>query len=124
MLVLRDLKALFQPDDPWLRKLLARRTQTILDNVDDSYQLHELVTFVVVGPGDNLEALDRQLGFEALAHPVELVEEHATYYELVYVASDDGYGYEVFVPKRDRDLPEALLAFCAQRAAPSPDSPP
>ena len=124
MLVLRDLKALFQPDDPWLRKLLARRTQTILDNVDDSYQLHELVTFVVVGPGDSLEALDRQLGFAALAHPVELVEEHATYYEIVYVVSDDGYGYEVFVPKRARDVDEELLAFCAQRAVPSPDSPP
>ena len=124
MLVLRDLKALSQPEDPWLRRLLARRTKDILENAGKEYQLHELVTFVVVGPGDSLEALDRQLGFEALAHPVELVEEHATYYELVSVASDDGYGYEVFVPKRDRDLPEALLAFCAQRAAPSPDSPP
>jgi hypothetical protein len=26
MLILRDVKALFQADDPWLRALLARRT--------------------------------------------------------------------------------------------------
>jgi hypothetical protein len=122
MLILRDIKALFQADDPWLRALLARRTKDILDNVDDDYHLHELVTFVVVGPGDSREALDRELGFPLDAF--ETLEEHAGYYEIVYVVSDDGYGYEVFVPKRGPDLDAELLAFCAQRAVPSPDSPP
>ena len=122
MLVVRDVQALTQADDPWLRALLARRTQTILDNVDDDYQLHELVTFVVVGPGDSREALNRELGFPLDAF--ETLEEHAGYYEIVYVVSDDGYGYEVFVPKGDPAIDGDLQAFCAQRAVPSPDSPP
>jgi hypothetical protein len=124
MLVLRDVQALFQADDPQLRRLLAARAQALLEEYGGEYALRDLVTFVVLGPGDALESLDRQLGFSALAHPVELVEEHPGHYELVFVVSDDGYGFEVFVPKHDNNIDPELLAFCAQRAVPSPDSPP
>ena len=79
MLVLRDPKALAQADDPWLRKLLAQRTQAILENVDAEFQLHELATFVVLGPGDSREALDRELGFPLDAY--EVLEEHPGYYD-------------------------------------------
>ena len=122
MLILRDPQALAQASDPSLRALLARRTKDILDNVDEDYHLHELVTFVVLGPGDSREALDRELGFALDAF--ETLEEHPGYYEIVYVVSDDGYGYEVFVPKGDPAIDADLLAFCAHRAVPSPDSPP
>jgi len=122
MLVLRDPKAFLQASDPWLRALLARRAEDVLENAGEDYSLIELVTFVVLGPGDSREALDRELGVPLDAF--EVLEEHPGYYEIVYVVSDDGYGYEVFVPKRGPDVDAGLLAFCAQRAVPSPDSPP
>jgi hypothetical protein len=123
MLVLRDVKALFQADDPHLRRLLAARAQALLEEYGGDYALRDLVTFVVLGPGDALESLDRQLGFETLTHPVELVEDHGAYYELVFVVSDDGYGVELFVPKDLHGIDEELLAYCAQHAIPARESP-
>ena len=119
MLVLRDVKALFQVDDPRLRALLARRAEALLAEAGGDHELRDLVTFVVLGPGDSLEALGRQLGVPVLGSPFELVEEHAGCYELVFVLSDDGYGAEVFVPK-DAGAPPELLAMCAHYAVSEP----
>ena len=120
MLVLRDLRALFQVDDRQLRALLARRTEDLLAEAGGDHELRDLVTFVVLGPGDSREALDAQLGFPVLSHPVEVVEEHAGYYELVFVVSDDGFGVEVFVPK-EPGIPSDLLAMCTHYAIQSPE---
>jgi hypothetical protein len=136
MLVLRDPKALFQVDDRRLRALLARRTEDLLAEAGGDHELRDLVTFVVIGPGDSLEAMEAQLGFPVLrnrfdgtrfgdpgfAPSFELIEEHAGYYELVFVLSDDGFGVEVFVPKEPGAPPE-LLAMCAQYAIPARESP-
>ena len=48
----------------------------------------------------------------------EVIEEHRSCYELVFIFTDDGYGIEIFVPKVHGVDPE-LLAMCAQFAVPA-----
>ena len=90
MLVLRDLSSIAQLKDPELRKLIDERVEA-LGEFDDC-ELQELVTFIVVEPGDSLATLDDQLGFSVLNRPFELCEEHAGYFELLFVISNDGSG--------------------------------
>jgi hypothetical protein len=135
MLALRDREAIARVADPELRALIERRVEAILAEVadDDGYELHELVLFVVVQPGDPLEAIDEQLGFPVLStrwepearfgtpafRPSwELLWEHAGYYEVLFILSDDGYGIDVFVAKRPGVDPK-LLAMCAAYATPA-----
>ena len=96
MQILRDEASIAQLKDPDLRALIAQRAKSLLNDFDDM-ALRELVTFLVVEPGDSLADLEGQLGTtDALP---ELVEEHPGYFELVFVISDDGFGIEVFIPK-------------------------
>ena len=132
MQILRDEASIAQLKDPDLRALIQQRTEALLHEFDDM-ALHELVTFVVVEPGDSLQDLEGQLGCTALgfAPSPELIEEHPGYFEMVFVISDDGYGIEVFIPK-DSGIDPELLAVCAAGTAgltpmktpPSPPSPP
>lgn len=109
MQVLRDRESVAVISDPGLRGLIEHRVRA-LDEFDD-YELSELVTFIVVEPGDALAAIDEQLGFPVLGNRHELIEEHAGWYEIVFVLSDDGYGIEVFIPKASGVDPD-LLAMC------------
>ena len=96
MQVLRDEASIAQLVDPNLRALIQARAETLLHEFDDM-ALHELVAFVVVEAGDSLQDLEGQLGCSP--GPAELIEEHAGYFEMVFVLSDDGFGVEVFIPK-------------------------
>ena len=109
MQVVRDRAAVAAITDAPLRAIIEERVQS-LDEFND-HELDELVMFVVVQPGDTLEALDAQLGFSVLGATPELIEEHAGYFEVVFIVSDDGYGVELFVPI-DAEVPPELLAMC------------
>ena len=134
MQVLRDQASISTIDDPELRTLIEKRVQTLAEF--DDYELHELVNFLVVEPGDALHALDMQLGFPILQNrfdgsrfgdpgftpSFDLLEEHAGCYEIVFVVSDDGFGIEVFVAK-DPGVPSELLAMCVAYATPAESMP-
>ncbi len=96
--------------DPELRQLIAETFARVAD-------CPEILGFIlIVEPGDTLPMLDTQLGFSILAGRHEFIQEHAGFFELVYVIGQDGYGIEVFIPK-NIDLPE-LLAMCVEQALP------
>ena len=109
MQVVRDRAGIAAITDEPLRTVIEQRVQSLSEF--DAHELDELATFVVVQPGDTLEALDAQLGFSVLDATPELIEEHAGYFEIVFVVSDDGYGIELFVPV-GADVPPELLAMC------------
>lgn len=97
--------------DPELRFLISRVYESVID-------FPEILCFIlIVEAGDSIAMLDAQLGFPILTTPHEILEEHAGYYELVFVISDDGSGIEVFIPKTEGVAPD-LLAMCAQFASP------
>ena len=107
MQILRDEASIAQLVTPHLRALIQERADALQTEFDDM-ALHELVTFVVVEAGDSLQDLEGQLG---VASPPELTEEHAGYFELVFILSDDGFGIEVFIPKHPGIDPQ-LLELC------------
>jgi hypothetical protein len=124
MLVIRDPSSLSQLDDPAVRDLIQRRMDEYGSDAD-------LATFVVVEPGDPLDALDAQLGFSVLSNrfdgrrhgdpgfapSFEVLEEHAGCYEMVFVLADYGDGVLVFVPKHD-GVDGQLQSLCRTYATP------
>jgi hypothetical protein len=136
VLILRDREAAARLGDPQLRRLILQRIRALADE-NPEYALDQLCRFVIVEPGDRAEALAGQLGFHPLRNrseavafgqpefipPFELAEEHAAWYELVFVLGDDGFGLEVFGPKAPGVDPE-LLAMCAAYAVPAAEEGP
>ena len=97
--------------DPELRHLISRVYDSVIE-------FPEILCFVLlVEAGDSIPTLDAQLGFSILSTPRDILEEHAGYFEMLFVISDDGSGVEVFVPKTAGIAPD-LLAMCAQFASP------
>ena len=105
--------------------------KTISDLSEDyQYDPDVLGYFLVVEPGDSIDAINAQLGFDILANKwtgirfdqpgytqsFEVLDEHAGFFEMVFIVSDDGFGIEVFIPKTGVD-PE-LLAMCRKYAMP------
>ena len=115
--------------DPALRHLIETTIAALSE--DEPFDAAVLGYFLIIEPGDTMAELDAQMGFSILTNRCtgirfdapgytqhfEVLDEHAGYFELVFILSDDGYGIEVFVPKRGA-APE-LLAMCARYAVPS-----
>lgn len=127
MLVIRDPADAASVVDPELRQLIEKTVQDLSE--DHPYDPDELGYFLIVQPGDCLDTLSGQIGFPIMVNrfsgiqfghagftpSFELVDEHAGYYEMVFIISDDGLGIEVFIPKTEGVDPE-LLAMCKRYA--------
>ena len=114
--------------DPELRQLIDATIAALSE--DEPYDPDVLGYFLVVEAGDSLAQIETQLGFPILCNrytgirfdqpgftqSFEVLDEHAGYYEMVFVLGQDGYGIEVFIPK-GIDLQD-LLAMCVQFAMP------
>ncbi|MDO8713326.1 MAG: hypothetical protein Q7K13_02455 [Polynucleobacter sp.] len=127
MQIIRDLADVAKLADPELRRLIEATIAALSE--DDPYDPAVLGNFLIVEPGDTVAELDEQMGFSILANRwtgirfdapgytqhFEVLEEHAGYFEMVFIISDDGYGVEVFIPKCPGTDPN-LLAMCARYA--------
>ena len=118
--------------DTSLRQLIERRIQEISECCP--WDADELGPMIVVEPGDTAEDLQAIMGFSILESIfddshfgdeefapsfefAEIVGEDL--YELVYVISDGGYGYDIFIPNRP-GIDSTILAFCQTYAVPAP----
>ena len=110
-------RALDQPIDPRLKRLLTlRRDQLLADGVDD---LAEIACFVCVFPGDRLEAVEAAAGFPIIADGSATFEwclDHGGWLEAPIILSDDGYGVVLLVMD-DPATDPALLAVLREHAA-------
>ena len=127
MQIIRDPLDATHIADPELRQLIEKTMHDL--NHDGPYDADELGYFLVVQPGDSLDVLSDKIGFSIMANrwtgieyghagftpSFEIVEEHAGYYEMVFIISDSGFGVEVFIPKTEGVDP-ALLAMCKRYA--------
>lgn len=112
-----------------IRELIAARIAALSE--DEPYDADTHGRFVVWEAGDSVDELSQVLSFSALSNrftgvnfgepgfapSFELVEDHASCFEMVFVVSDDGYGVIVFIPK-SVDADATLLAMCRQYAIP------
>lgn len=105
--------------DPCVTALVLERMEEL---IDEGTSLEESVVFAILEPGDGIEQLQDQLDMRVttdLGSPLwEVIEEHATCYELVFVLSSSGYGTLVFAPKAGA-APD-ILALCQEHAYRSP----
>lgn len=109
--------------DPCVTALIQQRMEEL---IDEDTSMEDLVVFVILESGDGIEQLQDQMDMRVmtdLGTPLwEVIEEHATCYELVFVLSSSGYGTLVFAPKTEA-APD-ILALCQQHAYRSPPYPP
>ena len=132
MLVLRDTNAITGITDPVLRQLIERRIQEISECCP--WDADELGPMIVVEPGDTADDLKPVMGFSILenifgdahfgdedfAPTFEFAEAHGDHlYELVYIVSDGGHGYDIFIVNRP-GIDPTILAFCQTYAVPTP----
>jgi hypothetical protein len=135
MRLLRDPAAAAGIEDVELRRLVEQRFQEIGEGA--AFDPDTMGYFVVVEPGDSVAALEAETGCAILTDlfgesrfgeadftpAFEWLMAHPACFEIVYVFNDDGYGIDLFVPKRAGVDPE-LLAMCATYADPAPDGSP
>jgi hypothetical protein len=124
MQIIRDPADVASIADPELQALVQKTIAALSE--DYPYDPDVLGYFLLVEPGDTIATLNAQIGFDILANrwtgirfdqpgysqAFEILDEHANWFEMVFIISDDGYGIEVLIPK-SVVLPE-LLAMCAK----------
>ena len=130
MLVLRSPEDAPRITDPTVRQIVETRFRQV--SQDGTFDSERSGFIVVIEPGDVIGELERVTGVDVLSDVFgetrfgdpdftpapEVIEEHGSCYELVFIFTDDGYGIEIFVPKTD-GIDSALLAMCAQFAIPA-----
>lgn len=133
MLRLHDPSSLDRVADPDLRRLIELRFSQVLDG--EPYDPERHGEWLLVEPGDTGEALEEATGVPILSNPFaevrfghadfvpvcEVLEQHATCYEMVFLMSDDGAGVTFFIPKSP-GIDAELLSLCAAFAMPSAHS--
>jgi len=128
MIILRDLSALDQVEDAYIRGLIAQRFQEItIDDYDD------LGMFVLAQPGDSIADLEKaggvwittgifteaKYGDPDFAPSFEVLEEHPGHcFEMVHILAGD-FGVCTVIPDQSGIDPE-LLRFCREYAEPVP----
>lgn len=118
--------------DTSLRHLIEQRIREISECAP--WDANELGPFIVVESGDTATNLEVAMGFSILesifddtrfgdedfSPSFEFAESHGnTLFELVYIVSDGGYGYDIFIPNLPSTDP-VLLTFCQIYAVPNP----
>lgn len=130
MQIIRDPTAAATINDPEVRTSIEKTISHL--NGENSCDPEVLGYFLIVEPGDTLQAISAQLGFSILCNrwtgvsfghagftpSWEVMDAHAHWYELVFVISDDGFGVVVFIAKTEGIDPD-LLAMCARYATPA-----
>lgn len=131
MRILHDVAAVAALPDAALRHLIERRISEI--EACCTWDSSEMGPFIVVEPGDPIEALEAEIGFPVLrglfddvpfgddefAPSFEWAEIHADgFFELLYVTSDSGAGCDIFIYDHP-DVDHNLLAMCRTYARPS-----
>ena len=122
MMMLREPADAARVDDAAIKALVIRRFDELRS---PDYEWAELGYFVVVEPHDTITELETahriaittgycctvNYGQPGFIPSFELIEEHESSYELVFILSDSGFGVTLFVPK----LPVTeLVRFCRE----------
>ncbi len=94
-----------------LRRLIQNSVGQLLGQFEPGeFTLEQLCRYLVIVPGEGIEAIDEALEISILDAKHALVFEHINWFEMVIVISDEGFGFTLFLPKQGID--SRLLAMC------------
>ncbi len=102
-------RALSTSIDPSMKRLLIERRDQLGGDMEG------LARFLITGL-DGLDALEKELGFPIRADlegsfGCEWIADHGTFYEALWILTDDGFAHVALVTKHDGIDPE-LLKLC------------
>ena len=95
--------------DTALKRILTARVEQLSEY--DDYDLGELAHFLIVQPGDTLDAIEAALDFSPITNLAEVITDHGGLFEAVFILSDDGFGWVLLVPD-DPAIPTRLRELC------------
>ena len=134
MQILRDQVAMQATIQSWPDMAVCQLlTERLAFYAEYEEPLGELFKLILIEPGDTLAGLDgefngaflinhylgRRLGDDGFCPCFETLEQHPTFYDLVFCEGDAGFCVEVIVPKTD-GIDARLLSLCAQFATEAP----
>ena len=116
------------PLDPDLRAILDGRLALLYPEFSD-WDLADLAHFIIVEPGDSIDAIERELAINPLVNIVDNVRypdpafepsfefciARKGYFDLTFALCDSGLANCLLVPDRD-DIEPTLLALCRSYA--------
>ena len=132
MLILNDPELSSRIEDPDLRRLVEQRFVDMCS--DDDYDPDVNGNMIVVEASDTIPALEAGSGCPILRNlggngrfgetgfspSFEVLEEHAGFYEMVFIPGDGDFGIVIFIPKA-AGIDAELLAMCAMYSVPAPE---
>ncbi len=103
------LRALRTSIEPPLKRLLIERRDQLGGDIKG------LARFLIAEPLDGLDELETELGFPVRGDRegnfgCEWVEDHGTFFEAVWILTDDGFAHVALIPKLGVD--PGLLQLC------------
>jgi hypothetical protein len=124
MLILKSPSSFESITDLDILKLVKMRHDQLGDGMFDSV--------IIIEAGDSLSDIEEEIGFSILTNLFddirypdpdfvpcfEVLEDHGTFYEMVFILSDADDAIEIFIPKHGVD--NELLAMCSQYAVSVP----
>ena len=120
MLQIQNLSQLDLITDPDILKLHKLRHDQLGDEMFGSV--------IIIGAGDTISDIEKEIGFSILTNlfddisypdpdfvpSCEALEDHGTFYEILFIFGDGGNAIEIFLPKHGVD--NELLSMCSQFA--------
>ena len=120
MLILKSPSSFDSITDPDILKLVKLRHSQLGDEM--------FVSVIIIEAGDSISCIEEEIGFPILTNlfddvrfpdpdfvpSCEVLEDHGTFYEMVFILSDGDDAIEIFIPKTGVD--QLLLAMCSQFA--------
>jgi hypothetical protein len=130
MIIFNDIEAIEQFSQIALRKHILETISKITEGA--TYDLSIYGQFALVEPGDSIAEIEAKTGCQIMHDPFhdsrygdaefmpsfEWLVEHPTFYEAVFIFSDDGFGVDLLIPKAP-GIDAELLAMCAKYAVPA-----
>ena len=120
MLKIQNLSQLNLITDPNILKLVKMRHDQLGDEMFDSA--------IIIEAGDSISDIEQEIGFSILTNLFddvrfpdpdfvpcfEVLEDHGTFYVILFIFGDGDDAIEIFIPKTGVD--NELLAMCSQYA--------
>ena len=120
MLKIQNLSQLNLVTDPDILKLVKLRHYQLGDEL--------FVAVIIIEAGDSLSNIEEEIGFSILTNLFddvrypdldfvpcfEALEDHGTFYEMLFILGDGDEAVEIFIPKTGID--PSLLSMCAHFA--------